>query len=126
MIPSRMTVQALFILVGLVFFVVGLPLAGRRIRPNWWYGVRIRATLKDETIWYEVNERAGRDMMVLGLALLVLAFALPGLAALPVAEYAAVCGAACGAGSIVMLVRSVRLATRLWRERHGPGGPGGS
>ncbi len=124
MIVNGMPLQALFIIVGLAFFVVGLPLAGRRIRPNWWYGVRIRATLKDEAIWYEVNERAGRDMIVLGLVLLVLAFALPGLAELPAAGYAAVCGLACGAGAIVMLLRSVRLANRLWRERHGPGGPG--
>ncbi len=124
MIPSRMPLQALFIVVGVAFFVVGLPLAGRRIRPNWWYGVRIRQTLRDESIWYDVNERAGRDMSVLGLALVVLAFVLPGLAELPAAEYAVAWAATCGAGAIVMLVRSVRLANRLWRERHGPDAPG--
>jgi hypothetical protein len=59
------------VLVGVVFVVLGVPLARRRIKRNSWYGYRIRITLKDEAIWYPVNERGGRHLVVLGSSLIV-------------------------------------------------------
>ncbi len=120
MIPPRP--EIIFVAIGIVSIAAGLPLAGRRIRPNHWYGVRIRETFGDEHIWYEVNAQAGRDLVVLGVVDLVVALALP--TGLPPARYAGWAGALFGAGALIVLIRSVALARRLWRERGSNPGPG--
>ncbi len=109
--------DVVFIAIGVLSIAAGLPMADRRVPPNRWYGVRIRETFADERIWYEVNAQAGRDFVLLGLADLIVAIGLAGALAPP--AYAAVTGLLLGAGAIVVLARSVRLARRLWRERGG-------
>jgi hypothetical protein len=59
--------------IGATFVVVGIPLAQRRVPRNNWYGYRIRSTLKDDDIWYPVNERGGRHLIALGGALFLVA-----------------------------------------------------
>jgi len=107
--------EYVFVGIGIVCFSVGLPLVGRRIPPNRWYGVRLRATFADESIWYETNALAGRDLVVLGVLYVALTMAL--LDRVPRATYVLFCGPVLVLGSIVAMVRSVRLANRLWRER---------
>jgi len=119
-LPPRPDV--LFIGIGLLSLAGGLPMADRRIPPNRWYGVRIRETFADETIWYEVNAQAGRGLALLGLGTVVAAVALGSL--LPPAAYAGVLGALLGVGATVILARAVRLARRRWRERGSGPGPG--
>ena len=109
--------EDVFVAIAVLSIVVGLPMADRRIPPNRWYGVRVRATFADEHIWYEVNAQAGRELALLGLLCLGLALVLR--VALSRAPYAAVMGLVFGAGSLLCVVRSLRLASRLWRERHG-------
>jgi hypothetical protein len=58
---------------GGLFVGIGAPLAQRRIPRNWFYGVRTRTTMRSDAIWYPVNERGGRQFVVLGGALLFLA-----------------------------------------------------
>lgn len=58
---------------GVILVATGIPLAQRRIRRNGLYGFRIHATLQSDTIWYPVNERGGRHLVMLGGALLFLA-----------------------------------------------------
>ena len=59
------------VVVGAVFVALGVPLARRRVRRNSWYGYRIPLTLKDDAIWYPVNERGGRHLVVLGSTLIL-------------------------------------------------------
>ena len=115
MVPPRPDV--VFIGIGILSLAAGLPMADRRVPPNRWYGVRIRETFADEHIWYEVNAQAGRDLALLGLAVLAAAVGLAGV--LPPPAYAGCLGGLLAAGAILMLARSVRLARRLWREREG-------
>lgn len=49
---------------GPLLVLLAIPLWLRRIPPNRFYGVRTRATLTDEALWYEVNARSGRDLAV--------------------------------------------------------------
>jgi len=57
---------------GVVFVGLGIPLAQKRVAPNHWYGLRVPATLADETIWYEANARTGKDLLWLaGIVLFV-------------------------------------------------------
>ena len=62
---------------GLFLVGAGVPLMRRIVPPNRWYGVRLRSTLADERIWYAVNERTGRDLIVLGIMVLFVAFGVP-------------------------------------------------
>lgn len=59
--------------IGVLFVLVGVPLAQRRIARNRWYGFRIGAALRDDDVWYAVNERAGRHLIVLGGSLIAVA-----------------------------------------------------
>ena len=104
-------------LLGLVLIALGWPMAARRVRPNRWYGLRIPATFADEKVWYEANAVAGRDMMVLGTVILVVALVLPRVAKISDSTYGAVCAALLVVGSIVSTLRAWRLANRLLRER---------
>ena len=67
----------IFVLVGALFIALALPLMNRRVKPNRLYGVRVRATFADEAVWYEANARSGRDMLLLGVLICLLAVGLP-------------------------------------------------
>lgn len=54
---------------GLLMAVIGVPLLLRKIKPNGLYGFRTARTLADPRIWFEVNAVLGRDLIVLGAAL---------------------------------------------------------
>jgi uncharacterized membrane protein len=92
-------------------------MAARRVRPNRWYGLRIPATFADEKVWYDANAVAGRDLMVLGAAILVVAVVLPRVVRISDSSYGAVCAALLVVGSIASTVRAWRLANRLLRAR---------
>ena len=62
---------------GLVLIGAGLPLMRRRVPPNRLYGVRFPSTLADERVWYSVNERSGRDLLVVGVTVVLVALAAP-------------------------------------------------
>jgi uncharacterized membrane protein len=117
-----MRTQIAFAGIGLLSIAVGVPLASRRVGPNRWYGLRIRATLTDEHVWYEANAATGRDLILLGSVLLVAALVLPGLVAPP--AYLAICGGVFVAGSIASTARGCRLARRLQAARGGAPRPG--
>jgi hypothetical protein len=110
-----------FPLLGLLNLLVGWPLARRRVPPNRWYGVRIRATLTDPAVWYEANAVCGDGFVRHGIVLLTVALVLLLLPALPELGYALICTAVLAVGTLRTIARSVRLAGRLRRE--GPTSP---
>ena len=114
----------LFPLVGLLLLVLGWPMAARRVRPNRWYGLRVPATLADERVWYAANAVAGRDMMILGVAIVVVALGLPLFVNLPLPVYTGICGSILGVGAMIMTIRGWRTANRLLGEQRG--GQGGA
>lgn len=67
-----------FIVVGLLFIGLSIPLILRRIPPNWMYGFRVAKTLENPEIWYNANEYAGKRLALAGvvitLASIILAF----------------------------------------------------
>jgi uncharacterized membrane protein len=64
-------VMPLCVVSGIALIGLGIPLYRRRVPPNALYGVRLRSTLDDDELWYDVNARAGRDFIVIGTAFLV-------------------------------------------------------
>jgi uncharacterized membrane protein len=118
-----MVPELLFPVLGLLLIALGWPMASRRVRPNRWYGLRVPATFADEKVWYDANAVAGRDMMILGTAIVVVGLTLPRLPGFPASAYTGVCAGILGVGSLVLAVRGWRLANRLLRaHRHEHGG----
>jgi uncharacterized membrane protein len=114
--------QLVFLLSGFLFIVLGWPLARRRVPPNRLYGLRVPATFADIRVWYDANALAGRDMMGLGVATVLLAILLPLSMRLAESMYAGVCGVFIGIGALIMTFRGWRRANRMLRARNASSG----
>jgi uncharacterized membrane protein len=98
----------IFAAVGLLFMILGIPLALRRVPPNRWYGLRVAATFASQEVWYEANAVSGRALIGLGVVLLGLALGLPALTPSDrVYRYVYLS---------VLLVGAVGIAVRGWRR----------
>src|SRR6185369_5384023 len=64
----------LYLGIGLFSILIALPLLYEKVKPNPWYGFRIRKTLENEAIWYAVNKHFAQRLLVSG-ALVTLASA---------------------------------------------------
>jgi uncharacterized membrane protein len=108
---------------GLPMVVMAIPLALRRVPPNRWYGLRVPATLADREVWYTANQRTGRDLVWMGLALVVVGLALPALTpAVPTQFQPLVYAGVAVVGSLLITIRGVRHASRLLAQRRPPTG----
>ena len=56
--------QWLPLVVNVVIFAAGVPMAFGKVPPNRMYGFRTKTTLSRPDIWYRANAFAGRAMMV--------------------------------------------------------------
>ncbi|HEY9444804.1 MAG TPA: SdpI family protein [Gemmatimonadales bacterium] len=117
---SSMIPELLFPVVGALLALLGWPLAARRIGPNRWYGLRVPATFADRRVWFDANALAGRDMIILGVALAAVSLLLPRIVRLPEPVYTAICGGLLGVGALVLTVRGWRAANRLQQARQRP------
>lgn len=55
-----------FLVPGLLFVALGVPLVLRRVAPNPVYGFRTAKTFESSTTWYAANEVCGFDFVVAG------------------------------------------------------------
>jgi uncharacterized membrane protein len=69
-----------YLLTGLLFMALSIPLIQRRVKPNPWYGFRVPKTLRDERIWYKANAYSGVLMFLSGAVTALAALALVPLA----------------------------------------------
>jgi uncharacterized membrane protein len=118
---THMLLTAIFTGVGLLFVVLALPLVQRRVGPNLLYGLRVPATLADEWVWYEANAASGRDLMVLGIAQVVVAMGLAVVFRLPPGAYAVANTAFLLVALLVFAVVGWRRANELLRRRRAAG-----
>ena len=65
--PANLMAIAIIAGSGVILIALGIPLWLKRIKPNHMYGFRIKATLENANIWYEVNARCGRQLFFLGI-----------------------------------------------------------
>lgn len=108
-----------FTFLGLFLSALSLPLALRWIPPNRVYGLRVKATLTDKTVWYDANARSGRDLALVGIVLAVTGLALSPLAVSRPATYALSCTAVLVVGGAVATLAGTARADRMLRERSG-------
>lgn len=57
------------LLAAVVVIVISVPLIRRKVKMNYWYGVRIPATFASEEAWFDINHYAGRLLLIWGLVL---------------------------------------------------------
>jgi len=83
-----------FVCTGLLLVGLSIPLLMRRVKPNWWYGLRVPKTLNDERIWYESNAYMAKWLLALGLLHTIVSLALYFIPAYRanLDTYATVCG----------------------------------
>ncbi len=114
----RVQLLLIFLVSAVITIGLGLPLKKRKVKPNWFYGFRTPATLKDEALWYDVNEKTGTDLVVIGNVLAVLAAAMFGLQISP-GEFTGVCVAWIFMGATLSVFRClvfVSQRTRISRK----------
>ena len=63
--------------IGPLLIVFSLPLMFRWVPPNRFFGLRMPSTLRDRSVWYDVNALNARHMFGLGVVLVLLEFVLP-------------------------------------------------
>jgi uncharacterized membrane protein len=109
--------QVLAGLISFAFIAISIPLVRRRVKPNWFYGLRIPSTFADDQVWYEANAKSGRDLLALGAAICLAGLVLtlfPGMTT--ELQLALVVGLAFF-GTIILTVIGIVRARRLLRER---------
>jgi uncharacterized membrane protein len=107
----------LFTAAGALIVCLALPLIQRRVKPNYLYGLRVPATFADEWVWYEANAASGRDLLVLGVALIAAALILPLAPGISLVSYALTVGGLLGSGAIGFAIIGWQRANRLLRLR---------
>jgi uncharacterized membrane protein len=74
-----MSFESTVVLSGMLFSILGIPLALKLVPPNPVYGVRTSKTFSNREVWYAANRSAGINMAVTGIVITVTALVVPRL-----------------------------------------------
>lgn len=69
-------VALLFTFIGLLMSGISIPLIRRRVKMNYWYGIRFPAAFESDDAWYRINAHGGKCFFWYGVAHVILAVAL--------------------------------------------------
>ncbi len=94
---------------SLLFIVIAIPLALRKVPRNVLYGFRTRATMANDEIWFEANAHFGRGLIVASLFGLCVAGVLYALHPFPQEVFLPVSLLVLVAPSLVAVVRTLRF-----------------
>jgi uncharacterized membrane protein len=104
---------ALYIGAGLLLIAISIPLIQRRVKPNPWYGFRTPTTLKNETIWYEVNAHSGKRLLLAGIVVVIAALVFALIPNLTIDVYAILVALVLGVSITIGLLQSFRYLSRI-------------
>jgi uncharacterized membrane protein len=110
------TLLALYVGAGLVLIGLSVPLIRRKIRPNNWYGFRVRQTLADPEVWYAANTYAGKCLLAVGVITVLTAVGLYRVPGITLDAYALACAGIILAALTVCIIQCFRYLTKLTRE----------
>jgi hypothetical protein len=120
--------QFLFIVLESGALLIGafsIPMWRRKIKPNGLYGFRTRLTLENPRIWYEVNASSGRNMFCFMLVMAPAAAALLFIKTKTAASaFMTVYAVIIGAGMLIITIKGVGLARKLYNQGWGETKPG--
>lgn len=66
-------VRWIFVAEGILFCILGMPMALGKVPPNSTYGFRTRKTLSRPEVWYAANRSMGIDLVVAGAVMAIAA-----------------------------------------------------
>ena len=119
--PYLTLLLAIFLGLGALFIGLSIPLIRRRVRPNPWYGFRVRATLASPEAWYPANVYASWLMLGLGVAVMLVAVAAYFVPGMNVGIYTGLVTAFLVVGLVVVITLSFAYLGTL-RDRASRGG----
>lgn len=102
-----------YILTGVVFIVLAIPLIRGVVKPNQWYGFRVPQTLNNPEIWYAANAYTGRLVLTVGILLVLAAIGLVPLPGMDLDIYVAACTLILVGGLLGALLLSSRYLRSL-------------
>jgi uncharacterized membrane protein len=107
----------LFFITGILLIVISIPMIRGKVKPNHWYGFRIRATLDNPDIWYPANAYAGKWLLVYGIAQAAAAVLVPIIwPTLSVDDYAIVLTVVLMVGLLIVFIASMRFVNSLKKD----------
>ena len=98
--------------IGPILILITIPLMLRWVPRNRFFGLRIPATLRDNSIWYDANALCARHLFLLGLFLVILEFLLPLSMRIPILRIVAT------VGFFAIIAADWRTANRWERQRN--------
>ena len=109
----RVFILAMQLTQATIMIVACIPLARRKIPPNAWYGFRVRRTLADPALWYEINAHAGRSLIGAGIAIASISLALAFIPVIGERAYAVCCATVSLVAVVAASARSLRYLQSL-------------
>jgi hypothetical protein len=107
----------MYIVLGLLQIAISLPLIGEKVKPNSWYGFRIRATLENPRIWYAINKHFGQRLFVTAAGFIVGAVGLYFVPGISTDVYALACLGIFVVFFMISLGQSLRYLKALTQEQ---------
>ncbi len=101
---TTLILLATYVLIGCLFIALAVPLIQGRVKPNPFYGFRVRKTLNDRDTWYAVNAYFGRRFAVIGLLVAVAGIVFSPLGLIP----------QCGAMVYMAIGHGIMIAGLIW------------
>ena len=110
------TLLALYVGAGLLLIGLSVQLIRRKVRPNNWYGFRVRQTLADPDVWYAANAYAGKRLLAVGVITVLTAVGLYRVPGIALDTYALACGGIILAALAVCVACSFRDLAKLTHD----------
>ena len=114
---SMSILMVMYVGSGVLLSALSIPLILRKIGPNLLYGFRVKQTLEDPRVWYDVNAYAAKGLFCVGLITVITALAFGELPRLGIAGYAISCAAVFAVALTVNVVLSFRYLGRITRAK---------
>jgi uncharacterized membrane protein len=112
--------MVMYVAAGLLLSAVSIPLILQKIGPNPVYGFRVKQTLENPRVWYEVNAVAGKGLLIDGLIIVIVAVLLAAVPGISIDRYALSVTAIFFLALGFTLFSSIRFLSRLSREPRKP------
>ena len=100
-------------IIGIVLAFLSLPMIANKIKPNPFYGYRVKRTLENPQIWYQVNQYAGKQLFAAGVLITLFSIGTAVLPGMNLQIYSLI-NAAVNLGLItIAVIRSTRYLNSL-------------
>lgn len=107
------TLVIVYIVSGLLLAALALPLMAKKIKPNPFYGFRVQQTLDDPSVWYAVNQYAGKQQLAAGLGIAAVALIFYFIPGINLDTYALACLAVMAVLMTAAVTRSARYLSKI-------------